>query len=98
MAEPIDTDWAYAAGFVDGEGCIAIPRNFVKQRDKYVYSVVVVVVNRDLAALNWMRETWRGGVFVGGSPAGNALQAWTVRNPTGPNAEPFLRGLPPYPR
>jgi len=24
MTEIKDTDWAYAAGFVDGEGCIAV--------------------------------------------------------------------------
>jgi hypothetical protein len=43
VTEPSDTDWAYAAAFVDGEGCIAIPRGFVASRDKYMYSVAVVV-------------------------------------------------------
>jgi len=43
VPEPSDTDWAYAAGFVDGEGCIAIVRSFVKARDRYYYGVHVVV-------------------------------------------------------
>ena len=41
MTEPKATDWAYAAGFVDGEGCIAITRGFVTARNKYVYSVAL---------------------------------------------------------
>jgi len=28
MAELEPTDWAYAAGFVDGEGCIAVVRSW----------------------------------------------------------------------
>ena len=32
--EPLSTDWAYAAGFVDGEGCIAIVRSFVPLRGR----------------------------------------------------------------
>src|SRR5207249_10845291 len=55
MPEIRNTDWAYAAGFVDGEGCIAITRTFVPSRGKYTYSVAVVVVNRDRAVLDWMR-------------------------------------------
>jgi len=33
VSEPLDTDWAYAAGFVDGEGCIAIVRSFVRAKE-----------------------------------------------------------------
>jgi hypothetical protein len=51
MPEPSDTDWAYAAGFVDGEGCMAVVRSFVPGRDRYVYGVHVVVSNRDREVL-----------------------------------------------
>ena len=60
MAEPGPLDWAYAAGFVDGEGCIAITRSFVAARDKYAYSVAVVVSNNERVVLDWMRDLWHG--------------------------------------
>lgn len=48
---PTQTDWAYAAGFVDGEGCIAVVRSFVAARKRYYYGVHIVVANRDRAVL-----------------------------------------------
>jgi hypothetical protein len=57
MAEIRETDWAYAAGFVDGEGCIAIGRSFEPKRGRFYYSVQVVVTNRDRAVLDWFRQT-----------------------------------------
>jgi hypothetical protein len=47
MPEIEDTDWAYAAGFVDGEGCIAISRAYVPARQRFYYVVQVVVANRE---------------------------------------------------
>ena len=64
MPEPADTDWAYAAGIVDGEGCIAIIRSFVPKRGRYYYGVHVVVANRDRDVLAWMQSVWGGYVVV----------------------------------
>jgi hypothetical protein len=50
-SEPLDTDWAYGAGFVDGEGCIAIVRSFTPSRGRYNYGVQVVVANRNRSVL-----------------------------------------------
>ena len=50
--EPKETDWAYAAGFVDGEGCIAIVRSFSSRAGRYYYGVQVVASNRDRAVLD----------------------------------------------
>jgi hypothetical protein len=96
MPEPTDTDWAYAAGMVDGEGCIAIVRSFVPARDKFVYSVAVVVSNRDREALAWMHRLWKGWLVPARSSAANARPAWNWRSPTGTTAEPFLRGIRPW--
>ncbi len=52
MTEIKDTDWAYAAGFVDGEGCIAIVRSFEPSRGRYYYGVNVVVSNNDRGVLD----------------------------------------------
>ena len=97
MAEPEVTDWAYAAGFVDGEGCIAITRSFVIARNKYAYSVAVVVSNGDRSVLDWMRDLWRGCVVASSDAGGNARQSWAWRT-SGTGCEAFLRGIRPWMR
>jgi hypothetical protein len=95
MPEPAETDWAYVAGFVDGEGCIAVVRSFLPTKGRYQYGVHVVVVNRDRDVLDWMQSLWGGWVVVHRSPPG-ARQAWTWRAPTGLEAWPFLTGIRPW--
>jgi hypothetical protein len=95
LAEPDVTDWAYAAGFVDGEGCISIVRSFVAARGRYYYSVQVVVANRDRAVLEWFKTVWGGWVVV--VPRhGRARPCWNWRCPTGWSAKPFLTGIRPW--
>ncbi len=98
MPEIKDTDWAYAAGFVDGEGCIAVVRSFVPSRDHFVYSVHVVVANNGRDALDWMQGIWGGWVVSVSAPGrGSAARAsWTWRGPTGTRAAPFLTGIRPF--
>jgi len=95
MPEPSDTDWAYAAGFVDGEGCIAIVRSFEPRRGRYCYGVNVVVSNNEWSVLDWMHQTWGGWVVaVKESPSrgANARSGWTWRVSTS-GAKPFLAGI-----
>jgi hypothetical protein len=95
VPEPADTDWAYAAGIVDGEGCIAIIRSFVPKRGRYYYGVHVVVANRDRDVLAWMQSVWGG--YVVGVPVQStrARPSWTWRC-TGPKAKIFLNGIRPW--
>ena len=96
MAPPqrIDTDWAYAAGFVDGEGCITVARSAAPRRGRYYYRVYVDVANRDRDVLEWMRLQWGGWVVGVRRPASVAAQPiWTWRCPTGVAAKPFLIGI-----
>jgi hypothetical protein len=95
LAEPEATDWAYAAGFVDGEGCIAIVRSFVPRADRYVYGVHVVVANRERDVLDWMHLTWRGWVVAVSPRQGRARPSWTWRC-TSLSAKPFLMGIRPW--
>jgi len=98
MPEIKDTDCAYAAGFVDGEGCIAIGRSFEPRRGRFYYTVQIVVTNRDRAVLEWLRQTWGGWVVPTTKPAPgtNARQSWHWRCPTGQSGEPFLLGIADY--
>ncbi len=91
--EPEVTDWAYAAGFVDGEGCIAIARSFTQSRGRYNYGVQVIVANRDRPVLEWMQTMWGGWVVAVSSRAGRARPTWNWRCPTGLSAKPFLTGI-----
>ena len=95
MPEPADTDWAYAAGFVDGEGCIAIVRSFVKPRGRYYYGVHVVVANRDRNVLLWMKERWGGWVVAVPVQHSRTRQSYTWRC-TSLGAKPFLIGIRPW--
>ncbi len=98
MSDVKDTDWAYAAGFVDGEGCIAISRSYVPKRNRFFYGVQVVVANRDRSVLDWLRELWGGWVVVNASTlrGANHRLAWNWRCPTGTGSEPFLLGIRPF--
>jgi hypothetical protein len=95
VSEPAETDWAYAAGFVDGEGCIAIARSFVPAKDRYYYGVQVAVANRDRAVLDWMQITWGGWVVPVRTVTGRARSSWSWRC-TGLKAKPFLMGIRPW--
>ena len=96
MPEPSDTDWAYAAGFVDGEGCIAIVRSFVPARGRFQYGVHVVVANRERSVLDWMQSSWGGWVVSVPTREGRARPCWNWRTPTGIGAKPFLTGIRPW--
>jgi hypothetical protein len=98
MRETSDTDWAYAAGFVDGEGCIAVTRSFVPLRNRFYYSVHVVVANNQREVLDWMAANWSGWVVsvVARGRSSVTKDSWTWRGPTPANSKPFLAGIRPY--
>jgi len=95
MPELSDPDWAYAAAFVDGEGCIAIVRSFAPARGRYYYGVNVVVANRDRKVLDWMQINWGGWVVPVSSRRGLAQESWTWRC-SSLAARPVLIGIRPW--
>jgi hypothetical protein len=95
LAEPEPTDWAYAAGFVDGEGCIAVVRSFKPRSGRYVYGVNVVVSNNDRAVLEWMQGMWSGWVVVVPGRQGKSRENWSWRT-SSLKAQPFLAGIKPW--
>jgi hypothetical protein len=96
LAEPEATDWAYAAGFVDGEGCISVVRAFVPKADRFYYSVHTVVANRERSVLDWFQATWGGWVVDVRHRKGRARPSFTWRCPTGLSGKPFLSGVRPW--
>lgn len=47
---------AYAAAFIDGEGCI-----FISKRNQWVRNPVVTVTNTDRGIIEWLHATFHGG-------------------------------------
>lgn len=84
------TDWAYAAGFLDGEGCISIG----KQGGKALV-LKVDLGQQDKRPLDWLVSLFGGNISYHkprpSSPNGSFVWALTA----GP-AQAFLRGVLPY--
>lgn len=88
-----ETDLAWAAGFVDGEGCISVPvRTRVRNRRDYSLALYVGQVDpRPLARL----KSYFGGTVVQRTSwgRGRPIFMWRI---TGTTAEKALRTLLPY--
>ena len=91
-------DLAYAAGIIDGEGCIFIGRTWHK-RDKRLTHVLQVKVSMiDREALLWLRQNfgYRRKVLImenRQTRGWNNVYTWHL---TGAGAEKFLRKILPY--
>ena len=56
-----ETDAAYAAALVDGEGSIVV-HSFIRKGRGLQFSTRIVVVNTDVPLLVWLRETFGGNI------------------------------------
>jgi hypothetical protein len=65
-----ETDKAYVAGFIDGEGCISISRReYIKRTPTPIYTLTVAVVSTNRDVLEYCRNlTNLGAVMLGGLP------------------------------
>lgn len=90
-----DTDLAWAAGIVDGEGCIHIKMQADKRRGTNRHVLVVSVVNTDPRMVQRLHDVFGGYVGLGNKPSGRRrrrfvwiAQAW--------GAAAFLQAISPY--
>lgn len=85
----IETVHAYAAGIVDGEGCIAISENAKRTQFR------IEVVNSDPRVCVWLKERYGGSVYqkkhYGGSR--HIVYSWIVVSST---AGEFITAIYPY--
>ena len=88
-----ETDIAWAAGFIDGEGCISTPVR-VRVRNRRDYSLALYVGQVDPRPLLRLRD-WFGGTVVPRTSwgRGRPIFMWRI---TGNTAEAALRTLLPY--
>lgn len=83
--EPTTTDLAYAAGMVDGEGCIHI----LYHRGRGHHSINVIITNTDPRVAEWLLERFGGRVHHPRERVDN----WTV---SARKAAAFLELVYPY--
>jgi hypothetical protein len=57
-----DTDRAYLAGIIDGEGGFSITKGVSKGVTVF-YQATVYVVNTDFSLINWLQDTFGGSVY-----------------------------------
>lgn len=89
---------AYAAGIMDGEGCIMISRsNSPNTRTGKRHMLLVEVSNTEPRMLWWMKEQFGGFVNLKNSnrirPTWKPCWAWNLR---GGKAAQFLSSIAPY--
>jgi hypothetical protein len=90
-----DTDCAYAAGFVDGEGCITIATSSPRKPngvDRYrYYHLIVTVGQKDPTILNWLQSLWGGKMYPSyGKSSATLWKVWSEE------AKAFLHDIRPY--
>ena len=93
-----DTDLAWAAGFIDGEGCIALRRQVGRQKGvAYTcYALRLSVTNTDLRCLERLKSMFAGSINRATHsyrPQNKPCWAWFCSSA---NAERALVALLPY--
>lgn len=91
VTDPIQL--SYAAGIIDGEGCIyAAMREYNGQLNTFLQLQVIMCSE---IVVQWLSETFGGSVYVSQPPSANhqVRFAWQIR---GRNVPKVLRGLLPY--
>lgn len=85
--------WAYAAGIIDGEGCIFISKQRQCGRSKTYYSLRIAVSMTDAVVPRWLRRNFGGLVHNKGVRQGKrAGYTWELATK---DCAPFLRGVIP---
>ena len=91
---PQAVDWAYAAGLLDGEGCIFIGRSCHTNRQHPYYNLRVAVCMTDAVALRWLRRHFGGTWTV--KPTQRTKRREYVWELATSAVAPFLLGVLPF--
>ncbi len=60
--EPSELDKAYAAAYIDGEGCITLAYSQSRAKSRSAYVPTVLVSSVGLAPLEFLRDRWGGSI------------------------------------
>jgi hypothetical protein len=93
-----DTEAAYLAGLLDGEGCIILARESVPNKTqggiRYGYKLNITITNTSSQMIEWLHQTIGGKVFTYAHiPGWRTKYDWRIY---GDEAREILRELRPY--
>lgn len=91
-----EVDLSYAAGIIDGEGCITIQKsNSSTCISGYIYSLSVLVRMTDFEIPLWFNEMFGGSFGIARKAEGNrkTVYRWAIRSQ---EASEFLDSIFPY--
>lgn len=94
-----ETDLAWAAGFIDGEGCIYINKSMSKEipnrrKTTQRYQLALTAVQSDIRPINKLKDLFKAGSITEYDKGAYKTQwVWKV---SGLNAERVLRSIFPY--
>ena len=85
---------SYAAGMVDGEGCIRLCKGWSKRDQKYRYVIRITVTQKDYRIPLWLIKNYGGNFYKHMmKPAMLKVYRWTL---SGQTAKPFIERILPY--
>ena len=62
IVEPSELDKAYAAAYIDGEGCITLAYSRSRAKSRAAYVPMILVSSVGLAPLEFLRDRWGGSI------------------------------------
>ncbi len=89
------TTSAYAAGLVDGEGCITIQRISRPKQGYCIYQLRVIIANTEHVMLDWLQLHFGGSVQQKAEKRVNRKDCW-MWSIVSHQAELFLEKILPY--
>ena len=92
MKQTKEIKLAYAAGFLDGEGCIRISRRNPRDGRSTSYSLSVMIYQKDGEIMDWLYGNFGGMVYLKNKTS-NWIYEWRV---TEVKAYNFLKELLPF--
>ncbi len=97
-----ETDWAYLAGLIDGEGCVGVylrskvHRGSRQKTSSPSYKILLNIVNSHRGVLEWVLCHLGGDIQPKSAAAGNHKPAWVWRQKRVDAAQFVLRKCLPY--
>lgn len=93
MKQTKEIKLAYAAGFLDGEGCIRISKRNPRNGRSTSYNLLVSIAQKDGNIMDWLFGNFGGMVYLKNKNKDNWIYEWRV---TEVKAYNFLKELLPF--
>ena len=92
MQEPTELDFAYMAGFFDGEGCISTHTSNINGM-----TITINITNTKIEVLEWIKERFEGSYILDKkSVSDKHKDAYTLMMTALPVIQKFVNSIYPY--